>query len=90
MKNNCKLWHFRFGGNYWGTCFGHAFSKAYQYVTIDENIYKDLTYVYIKTMQKKMQKCKMWPQIFGKCEQSGRRHMLKFAQRKLNTLVKKK
>jgi len=47
--------------NYWGTCFGHAFSKAYQYVTIDENIYKDLTYVYIKTMQRNMQKCKTWP-----------------------------
>jgi hypothetical protein len=61
--------------NYWGT-FGHAFSKAYQYVTINENIYKDLTYVYSKTMQRNLQKCKMWPQIFGKCEQHGRRHVL--------------
>jgi len=25
-----------------GTCFGHAFSKAYQYATTEENFCKDL------------------------------------------------
>ncbi len=27
--------------NYQGTCFGHAFSKAYQYATMDKKIYKN-------------------------------------------------
>jgi hypothetical protein len=35
--------------NYQGTCFGHAFSKACQYATMDEKVYKNLTYIFIKT-----------------------------------------
>jgi hypothetical protein len=34
-----------------GTCFGHAFSKAYQYATTKEKNYKDLQYVLIKFAQ---------------------------------------
>jgi hypothetical protein len=34
------------------TCFGHAFSKACQYATIDEFFCKDLQYVSIKFAQK--------------------------------------
>ncbi len=32
--------------NYQDTCFGHAFSKACQYVTMDEKVYKNLTCFY--------------------------------------------
>jgi hypothetical protein len=32
-----------------GTCFGHAFSKAYQYATMDEKVLKGFKYVFIKT-----------------------------------------
>jgi hypothetical protein len=39
--------------NYQGTCSGHAFSKACQYVTTNEKKYKKLTYVFIKITQKK-------------------------------------
>ncbi len=34
-----------------GTCFGHAFSKARQYATIEEKVCKDLWYVLIKFVQ---------------------------------------
>jgi hypothetical protein len=34
-----------------GTCFGHAFSKACQYATIEEKVCKDLQYVSIKFAQ---------------------------------------
>ncbi len=37
--------------SYQGTCFGHAFSMAYQYAMIDEKVCKDFTYVYIKNAQ---------------------------------------
>ncbi len=31
-----------------GTYFGHVFSKVCQYATIDDKVYKDLKYVFIK------------------------------------------
>jgi hypothetical protein len=34
--------------SYQGTCFGHAFSKVYQYVIANEKVYKNLTYIFIK------------------------------------------
>jgi len=34
-----------------GTCFGHAFSKACQYGTIEEKVCKNLKYVSIKSPQ---------------------------------------
>jgi len=38
--------------SYQGTCFGHAFSKAYQYATINVKVCKDFTYVFIKNVQR--------------------------------------
>ncbi len=40
-----------------GICFGHAFSKACQYATTKEKVYKDLWYVLIKAAQGDLQKC---------------------------------
>jgi hypothetical protein len=37
--------------SYQGICFGHTFSKAWKYATIDEFFCKKLTYVSIKTTQ---------------------------------------
>ncbi len=36
--------------SYQGTCFEHAFSKAYQYVIMDKKFIKTLTYVSTKTI----------------------------------------
>ncbi len=44
---NCEL--FALKKNFQGTCFGHAFSKAFQYGITDEKVYKNLKYVYIKS-----------------------------------------
>jgi hypothetical protein len=35
--------------SYQSICFGHAFSKACQYATINEKVCKNYTYVSIKT-----------------------------------------
>jgi len=40
-----------------GICFGHAFSKACQYVTIDEKMYRNIRYASIKAIQANLQKC---------------------------------
>jgi hypothetical protein len=37
--------------SYQGICFGHAFSRACQYVIANDKAYKDLTYVFIKIAQ---------------------------------------
>jgi hypothetical protein len=47
-----SFWHIlnltkKFEGNY----FGHAFSKAYYYVSINEKVCKGLKYVYVKIAQ---------------------------------------
>ncbi len=34
-----------------GTCFGHVFSKACQYATIDEKMCKNIRFVSVKTIQ---------------------------------------
>ncbi len=39
-----------------GTCFGHVFSKACQYATIDNKVCKNLKYVSIKYAQVDLQK----------------------------------
>jgi hypothetical protein len=44
-----------------GIYFGHAFSKAYQYVTIEELFCKDLRYVSIKIAQRDLKDCIPWP-----------------------------
>ncbi len=40
-----------------GTCFGHDFSKACQYVTTIEKVCRNLRYVFIKATQTCLQKC---------------------------------
>jgi len=44
-----------------GTCFGHAFSKAYQYGTIEKKNCKNLKHISIKSTQFDLQKCITWP-----------------------------
>jgi hypothetical protein len=46
--------------NFHGTCFGHAFSKACQYATMDEKVLKGLKYVSIKTIHGDLQKIITW------------------------------
>jgi hypothetical protein len=42
--------------SYQCACYGHAFSKAFQYIMyVDEKVCKDLTYVFIKTTQGDLQ-----------------------------------
>ncbi len=48
-----------------GTCFGHVFSKACQYVITEEKVCEDLKYVSIKYIQTNMQKCITWPKKSG-------------------------
>jgi hypothetical protein len=35
--------------SFWDSCFGHAFSKACQYVLANEKVCKGLKYVFVKT-----------------------------------------
>ncbi len=35
--------------NFQDTCFGHGFKKPYEYAKIDENVYKNLRFVSIKS-----------------------------------------
>jgi len=51
---NCEF--LGIGKSFQGTCFGHAFSKACQYGTIEEKVYKKLKYVSIKSTQANLQK----------------------------------
>jgi hypothetical protein len=60
-----------------GTCFGHAFSKACQYGTIEEKVYKNLKYVSIKSPQVDLQKCITRPKNFGKGKQEWNKVCLK-------------
>ncbi len=46
--------------NFQGACFGHAFSKACQYVTIDKKVCRNLKFVSIKSAQSNLQKCITW------------------------------
>jgi len=53
------------------TCFGHVYSKAYQYVIIDEKVYRSLRYVSIKAIQGDLQKCITCPKNLDKLSKSG-------------------
>ncbi len=66
-----------------GICFGHAFSKACQYVTTKEFFCKDLQYVSIKSVQRDLHKCITWPKKSSKWEKACENSSL-FPQ-KLNT-----
>jgi hypothetical protein len=41
--------------NFKGIYFGHALSKACQYATMDEKVYKTLKYVFVKIAQRDLQ-----------------------------------
>jgi hypothetical protein len=47
--------------NFQGTCFGHAFSKACQYETVEKKVYRNLKHICIKSAQYDLQKCISWP-----------------------------
>jgi hypothetical protein len=72
------------------TCFGHVYSKAYQYAIINEKMYRSLIYVSIKAVQAYLQKYITWPQKSKK----GRRQWTKACveigihPKKLNTPMK--
>jgi len=44
-----------------GVYFGHAFSKACRYTTIDEKLSSNLQLVSIKVVQSTIQACIIWP-----------------------------
>ncbi len=46
--------------NFQKTCFEYVFSKACQYATNDEKIYKDLKYVFMKFVKANLLKCITW------------------------------
>jgi hypothetical protein len=46
--------------NFQRTCFEYVFSKAYQYCTNDEKVYRDLKYVFIKFVKANLLKCITW------------------------------
>jgi hypothetical protein len=60
-------------GSYQGTCFGHAFSKACQYVIVDEKVCRSLKHVSLKFAHVDLQKCIPWPKKFGKGRQEWNR-----------------
>jgi hypothetical protein len=43
--------------NYETLGFNHAFSKTCQNATMDEKVYKDLKYVFIKSIKGDLEKC---------------------------------
>jgi hypothetical protein len=69
-----------------GSCFGHIFSKACQYVITDKNICNNLKFVLIKFAQSDLQKCITWPKFFGKGRQEWNKACSKsnLPPRKLN------
>jgi hypothetical protein len=52
-----------------GIYFGHAFSKACQYATIDEKMCRNIRYVSIKATQANLQKCITSPKKIGTSRQ---------------------
>ncbi len=54
-----------------GTCFGHAFSKACQYETIEKKVYKNLKHISVKLVESDLQKCITCPKILKKKNKNG-------------------
>jgi hypothetical protein len=73
-----------------GSCFGHAFSKAFQYATTDEKVCKGLKYVSIKTIQFDLQKYITWPKKSRKVKQEWNKACVisNLPKRNLNTSMK--
>jgi hypothetical protein len=87
--SSCSL-YFAYTQNFQGTCFGHAFSKACQYGTTKEKVYRNLKYVSIKSTQVDLQKCITWPKKYGKGKQEWNKVCLetKIRPKKLNIPIK--
>jgi hypothetical protein len=76
--------------NFKGIYFGHAFSKACQYATMDEKVYKTLKYVFVKVVQRDLQIQITWPKKSRKSRQKWNKTCFIYSlpPRKLNTLMK--
>jgi hypothetical protein len=72
---NCES--FGIEESFQGTCFRHVFSKACQYGTTKEKVYRNLKYVSVKFAQANLQKCITWPNKSGKGNMNGIRFVLK-------------
>ncbi len=62
----CQMWTLSLEESFQGTWFGHVFSKACQYATSDEKVYKGLKYVSIKFTQVYLEKCITYPKKLDK------------------------
>jgi hypothetical protein len=60
LKFVAKCEVFGLDESFQGICFGHAFSKACQYATIDIKVCINLKFVSIKFAQSNLQKCITW------------------------------
>jgi hypothetical protein len=60
-----------------GTCFGHVFSKACQYGTIDKKVCKKLKYMSIKSTKVDLQICITWLKKFRKRRHEWNKLVLK-------------
>jgi hypothetical protein len=54
-----------------GSWFGNAFSKACQYVLVDEKLCKYLKCVFVKIAQPNIQKCITWPKSQERVDKNG-------------------
>jgi hypothetical protein len=54
---------------FWGSCFGHAMSKACQYAFDDSKVCVGFLEVSFKNVQTSLQKTITWTKIFGKGKQ---------------------
>jgi hypothetical protein len=85
---NCEILGME--GSFQGTCLGHAFSKACQYGTIEEKVYKNLNHISIKSSESNLQKCITWPKKSRKRKREWTKAYIdsKIHSRKLNTPIK--
>jgi hypothetical protein len=69
LKFVVKCEVFGLNESFQGVCFGHVFSKACQYVIINEKVCMNLKFILIKFVQSNLQKCIIWLQKSGKGRQ---------------------
>jgi hypothetical protein len=62
----CSYESFGFNESFQGICFNHVFSKACQYYKTNGKVCRNMKYVFIEYAQANLQKCIIWPKIFGK------------------------
>ncbi len=60
-----------------GIGFGHFFQRHVNMAFEEENMCKDLKYVFIKSTQANLQKCITWPKKLGKGRHDGTKVVLK-------------